>query len=63
MRKGFWRAMITGGIIGAALGMLLSPQLRPRTRERIMRAGATLAKGARRLIKRAREASSDLMQD
>ncbi len=62
MRKGFWKTMITGGIIGAALGALLSPQFRPTTRQRLMRVGGSIAKGARRLLRRAREASSDLME-
>ncbi len=54
--------MITGGIIGAAFGALLSPQFRPTTRKRLMSAGGSLARGAQRLVRRAMNVSSDLME-
>ncbi|MEW6523901.1 MAG: YtxH domain-containing protein [Bacillota bacterium] len=29
MRRTFWRGLLTGGVVGAVMGMLMAPQRRP----------------------------------
>jgi len=57
MHRKFWRNVLTGGAIGAIVGMLLSPQFRPATRQKLASAGNAVATGARRLWRRARDMS------
>jgi gas vesicle protein len=52
MRKGFWRGLLTGGVVGAIMGMVMSPQRRPGGRFTV--AAGRLQRRATRMWKRTR---------
>ena len=54
--------MVAGGVIGAVIGMLLSPQFRPATRQRLAKAGNAVAGGARMLWRRVSGMSRRMME-
>lgn len=56
----FWRGLLTGGIIGAALTFLLVPRLRrPETRKRLAERTRDLTARAGRFFRRTREQMED----
>ena len=63
MRRGFLSGMIAGGLIGAAIGMMLAPQVSTDTRERIVSGGQGLSRTAQRLFRRSRDGVEDIIDD
>jgi len=55
--------MIAGGLIGAAIGMMLAPQVSTDTRERIVSGGQGLSRTAQRLFRRSRDGVEDIIDD
>jgi gas vesicle protein len=63
MARGFWRGVITGGLIGAAGSIIVLPQLRPDTREQIMARGRDIGGRARDALQRVRRESEQVIED
>lgn len=63
MARGFWRGVITGGLIGAAVSIIVLPQLRPDTREQIMARGRDIGGRAMDALQRVRRESEQVIED
>lgn len=63
MARGFWRGVITGGLIGAAVSLIVLPQLRPDTREEIMARGRVIGSRAKDALRRVRRESEQVFED
>lgn len=62
MKRGFWHGMVTGGLVGAVLGMVMAPEWRPAARRMTVEAGnmgSTMEGRARRMWRRARSRFSE----
>lgn len=63
MARGFWRGVITGGLIGAAVSLIVLPQLRPDTRAEILTRSHDLGSRARRALRRMRREAEQMIED
>ncbi|GAB4260225.1 hypothetical protein [Thermincola ferriacetica] len=58
MRKGFFNGLLAGGILGAIMGMFMSPQLK----RDIMAEGKTVKRQARRTMKGMKKTFRDILE-
>ncbi|MGE5559857.1 MAG: hypothetical protein ACM3XN_02220 [Chloroflexota bacterium] len=63
MARGFWRGVITGGLIGAAVSIIVLPQLRPDMREEIMMRGRDIGSRAKDAFRRVRRDYRRMAED
>ncbi len=60
--RGFWRGILTGGLLGLAAGLWAAPRLRPETRERLVQASRDWGMRARRVFQRTRREVEDALE-
>jgi len=53
-QRGFWGGILTGGIIGMLVAIAVAPQLKPETRDRIMRTSKEWSGRAGKAFRRSR---------
>lgn len=63
MARGFWRGVLTGGLIGAAVSLIVLPQLRPDTRDEILTRSHDLGSRAKHALRRMRREAEQMIED
>ena len=54
---------IAGGVLGASMALMIVPQMRSETRERLMAGGQQLSRVARGVVKRSRDEVEDIIDE
>lgn len=62
MRRGFWNGLLTGGVVGAVVGLFVAPQLKPDTRRTLKKRGDMMQNKTTRVIKGVRNTVKGLMK-
>lgn len=60
MRRGFWNGIITGGLIGAAIGMMLAPGFRGDNGMRLWERSRSLGRSAARFWRSGKDMAEDM---
>lgn len=50
MKRGFWNGVLTGGVLGAIIGAVMTGKTGPKAKRSMMTAGKVLGRRAGRLI-------------
>lgn len=62
MNRGFWRGVITGSLVGAAVSLLVLPQLRPDTRAKLLARSHDIGRRAKTVIRRVRDDAGQMIE-
>ncbi|NPV27745.1 MAG: YtxH domain-containing protein [Firmicutes bacterium] len=63
LRKSFWQGLFAGGLIGAALSMMVAPQRKPGMTKRIIGKSKKMQARAQRVFKEVKAGLNDLMKN
>lgn len=63
MRRGFWNGVIAGGIIGAAIGMMIAPRFGTSDGRRIWEGSKALGRSATRFWRSGRDMAEDMSEE